>query len=201
MEDLFDGFRRETVDEAQLCVQAATIYGAGLTGKRCDAVAKAATEFAVRQTSDLYNFAEPLISLLRESGISIMVVSGAPVEILNAYRGLNLLDKVYGLELECAARETFSGEVARNCGLSEIKAATVNAIAEEYDIQFGFGNSIRDIPILTHARFGIALSSTPEIFPQPLRTRLRFGTPERIFDLVRGLLEESKREDVRPISS
>ncbi len=193
MERLFDGFKSKAVDEEQLCLQAATIYGEGLTGKHCKAVDAAATEFAVRQKPELHNFAEPLISLLMRSGVSCVVVSGAPLEVLNAHCQILALDNVFGLELKRAASETFSSEVLMNCGLSETKAATVSQLSEEFDIQFGFGNSIRDIPILTGARNGVVVSAQPQTFPTHIRSSLNFSAPETILSIVEELLEESGR--------
>lgn len=191
MESLFDGFKNKTVDEEQLCIQAAIIYGAGLTGKRCKTVDAAAAEFIVLQNAGLYDFAGPLLKLLRESGVSIFVVSGAPVEVLKAHREPLLLENVFGLKLECAAGETFNGAVLRNCGLSETKSTTVSQLSKEFDIQFGFGNSVRDIPILTGARYGVVVGAEPETFPMQLRSSLNFSTPETILKIVRAFLENS----------
>lgn len=193
MENMFDGFKSKAVDEEQLCLQAATIYGEGLASKHCKAVDAAAIEFAARQKLELYNFAEPLISLLRKSGVSCVVASGAPLEILNAHCEILALDNVFGLELKRAASETFNCEVLRNCGLSETKAATVGQLSEEFNIQFGFGNSIRDIPILTGARHGVVVGAEPQTFPPRVRTGLNFSTPETILRIVEELLEESGR--------
>jgi len=186
LKDLFAQYRASLLSHEELSARAATIYAAITFHLSPDVLKAAAQEFLRTPQASLYEFAAPLLALLKRLKIRTIVVSGAPLEIISAYVSTLEIEEVHAMEVDRASAQP----VVVNVGLSHEKESVVRDLLARYRISFGLGNSISDIAILAAARVPILVNGDANAFPDALRRRLIPCTEYSVLDTVRSHLED-----------
>jgi phosphoserine phosphatase len=163
MRELVDDYRSGEVNYRYLVRKAAELYAKCVTGADVDEVRRLALQFAESDFRNLFGFTEALLRTARRKGYSIFVVSGAPAEVIEAYRNVLPIDRVYGLLVE-RSQGRFTGTIVANHGLMGKKREAVDHIVSEgHTIAVAVGNSTSDLPLLEHAHRGFLVSDEQEI--------------------------------------
>src|SRR5262249_13923990 len=123
-------------------------------------LAKIASVFIEKDTQYLCAFSSGLLSFLAEKGVEVVVVSGAPIEVLQEYKRIFPITTLHALEL-CTVNGEFLNEVLTNYGVAQTKYSIVNHFvkSEQRRIIFAAGNSSSDLPLLNAAPTGIIVNN------------------------------------------
>lgn len=103
-----------------------------------------------------------VFSFLNKNNIEIIVVSGAPQEILEVYKNEFKIDKIYGLKLD-TKKGKYLGSLKINTGMTKSKEKIIKDICINKEVLFAFGDSISDIPAFKNAKYSF-VNNNEKIF-------------------------------------
>jgi phosphoserine phosphatase len=165
-------------------------YGMGIRGQSVDTINELAKLF-VEQDASLFQFTEELLQFLIERDLKLVVVSGAPEEVLDSYRGRFGWTSVHGVAVD-HRDGVYRAELLNNPATAESKSRVVQDLAVNSKILIAFGDSEADIPMLNAARVKVVVGNEKLVAGGPCV--LNIDTKWRSEDVVarlRGLLDES----------
>lgn len=163
MKELLQDYRSGDVNYRYLVRKAAELYAKCLADVQVEHVASLAARFVEEDQLMLFDFVVPLLEELRSKKVGVIVVSGAPVEVLDAYRHILPIDRAYGLVVE-RKNGRFTGAIKHNYGLMGKKRDVVTTLmAEGYTIKLAAGNTTSDLPLLEHAQRRFLISDEQAI--------------------------------------
>lgn len=186
----FDEYEKSAMDHDALCQVSAVLYARSMSGHHHSAITYLLDEFMFDDQLHLYRFAPTLLATLREHSFVIIVISGAPAEIVERHATAFGVHRVFGLELTINADGVYTGRVHANPGVRSSKAAHVNRLSREFDIVLAIGNSPSDLPMLISAGHGLVVGGKPERFSEAGSDKLTFTTEDNILEDVSRLLEK-----------
>ena len=128
------------------CDEMAKAYAAGIIGTSERAVRTAAKAFVTTDSRRLFGFVRDLFTYLRERGLPVVVITGAPDEPMQEYAarlGFSLAG-TFQLEVQDGC---YTGNVACNSGLCEKKREAVRRIVPGRRVLMAFGDSTADVPL------------------------------------------------------
>jgi phosphoserine phosphatase len=150
---VFLSYRNGTITYEQLVGEAAIVHARALAGLSITSVANAAAEF-VAGDRKLFAYTRKWFDTLRNHNISVIIVSGAPYEVLNAYAALLDLSQVFALRICRDNNACYTSGVEINYGCYDDKSVIANKVAGEADILLALGNSFSDSPLFAVAQKG-----------------------------------------------
>ncbi|MGI8425303.1 MAG: HAD family hydrolase [Actinomycetota bacterium] len=163
MKELLEDYRSGEVNYRHLVRKAAELYAKCIAEVAVEHVTSLADQFAQEDRRSLFDFVPSLLQRLHAKEIATVVVSGAPVEVLQAYRRMLPIDRIYGLVVE-RRNGYFTGSIQLNHGLMGKKREVVAALlAEGYTIKLAAGNSTSDLPLLEHPERRFLISDEQEV--------------------------------------
>lgn len=193
LREMLESFNPASDDYDAFCERMALAYAAGLVGRSQADVLEAAKAF-VKADNSIFNFARHLLAYLEGEGFSVIVISGAPDELMHEYAEAVGFSLAGTLQLETASG-SYTGEVLHNSGLSERKAQAVRAIAEHRSVAMAFGDSTADFPLFDAASVGFLVRRGRESSVQ-FPARLVRIDPESPADEVIGLVKKAIAENL-----
>ncbi len=159
VEELFKVYYRGDLSHDLLAKKTAEIYAKSLKGYPKTGISILAKEFVECDGHNLYDYSTYLFDFLISKSIGIIVISGAPLEILEQYREKFNLYRVYGLEIETDSKGLYTGRIKQNFGLSQQKELLRLTLDKEFSVIIGLGNSYADIAILRNVQLAIILDN------------------------------------------
>lgn len=163
MKELLQDYRSGDVNYRYLVRKAAEFYAKCLADVQLEHITLLANRFVQEDQFRLYDFVVPLLEDLHSKQFAVIIVSGAPVEVLDAYRNILPIDRAYGLVVG-RKNGHFTGAIENNHGLMGKKRDAVTALmAEGYVIKLAAGNSTSDLPLLEHAQHRFLISDEQTI--------------------------------------
>ena len=192
---LFDGartlrtrlerFRRDGGDYDQFCEEMAEAYATGLAGRRQSDIIAAAKAF-VSADRDVLGFVPGLLTYFRGRRLPVVVITGAPGDLMREYAAT--AGFLLGGTLELEVRDgVYTGTVAQNSGLHKNKADAVSRLAEENAVVFAFGDAPADRPLLDAADISCLVLTgaySHELFPSEIVRIDPASTVEAVVDLL-----------------
>jgi phosphoserine phosphatase len=169
----------------EFAIEAARVYATSLRGRTTNAVRRVAERFVEADAVRLNRWSRSLVAELRRHSIGVVVVSGAPEEILEVYMERLRLDAVYGLKL--AARQgKYSGSIRRNPGASGVKGAIIDRLvmSNHRRIRLALGNSGSDMPLFSASPVSIIVDDD-SLTANGRTFHIRSETPK---DVVLGIV-------------
>jgi HAD superfamily phosphoserine phosphatase-like hydrolase len=154
---LFKQFERKEIIYADLADKANKIYAEALQGISKKEIQKKAKEF-VKTDIKIFNFVKSFMEGVHRKNAKNIIISGAPVELLEEYAVILPIDMIYGLKLEIK-NNVYTGKIIRNTAKKEVKKEIVNELKNEYKIKIGIGDSESDIPIIENAEIPIIVEN------------------------------------------
>ena len=150
-------YGRHLITHDQYAEFACATYAAALAGRPLDRLTGAVTEYMTHDRKCLFRNLGVLFDLLHEKGADIIVISGAPVRILDQYREDFNLKSIYAFR-EKVSQGLFTGEVEYNYGFN--KKETVFKLIEAYHSHpyMAFGDSESDVPMLKNATHAFSVN-------------------------------------------
>lgn len=119
--------------------------------------------FVERDRENLFVFVEDLLEQARKQHYSTVIVSGAPLEVIEAYQHILPINQVFAVVIERQGA-VFGGGIVANHGLTEKKKEVITQlIAAGYRIALAVGNSMSDLPLLDHAEHGFLIACDQEV--------------------------------------
>lgn len=159
LESLFNLYLIKQITHDQLAERSAYIYANYLQGIAVDKVKRQAFLFTESDRFYLIDISLKLLSYLIDNSVKIVVISGAPLEVLSQYKNLLPLSYVYGLELE-HFDEKYTGKIISNPGIRETKKRlTESLIKRHWQIIVALGNSESDIPLFEAADIRVIVNN------------------------------------------
>jgi phosphoserine phosphatase len=125
----------------------------GLKGQSSKLVAAQALIF-VRADSRLFPFAKSLLSALAARGMSLVVISGAPQEVLDAAASYYGLSEVHGTTFDIR-NGTYVGTVSENRATKAGKHEAATILLGKSRAFVAIGDSEADLPLLEKARLSV----------------------------------------------
>ncbi|SFV29726.1 haloacid dehalogenase-like hydrolase [Hyphomicrobium facile] len=159
--DIFEDFHAERISYGGLIDDIADAYAATLEGQKADDVREVAIQFA-KQDNGLFSFVQDTTARLSEMGMTIIVVSGSPIEVLEAFAPRIYADRVLALQIEQNVQGIHTKRVVRNFGNVSEKEAAIEILKTDYSISMAFGNSFADIPLLRAANDRFYVIESPD---------------------------------------
>ncbi len=159
IEELLRTYYENQLSHDLLASRTAAVYAEFLKGRSKTEILTLAEKFVKHDIHKLFEYSIPLFKYLISKSIGIIVISGAPFEVLEQYRKLLNLYKVYGLEIETNENGHYTGKIKHNYGLYQQKAIIRSKLDREYSVIIGLGNSYSDIPILRNVRLAIIVDN------------------------------------------
>jgi phosphoserine phosphatase len=156
----FHLFNQGKIRHDRLAGEIAVNYAKYMRNHSVEKIERFSSLYVLEDEKYLHSFSIVLFEKLKEKDIDIIVVSGAPVEILNQYKEKFSLKEVFGLELD-VKNGAYTGEIKLNPGLRKVKQRIVNKITKSPDnkIILAVGNSESDIPLFRASSLSIVIDN------------------------------------------
>jgi phosphoserine phosphatase len=186
LERLFVRYHDNMLSHDDLARLSAVIYANSLTGLSSRLVARHAHQFLVSDQKHLFSFSTRLLASLHKQGIAVIVVSGAPMEILQLYCKSLRLKAAHGLNIE-SKNGVYTGSILENPGISKEKEDVVRQILDSHNMRvvMAMGNSPSDDPLFQAAPVNVIVNNT----------LLRTG--KREFHIEGGAFEDQTLHDIK----
>jgi phosphoserine phosphatase len=149
MKELFQKFIKRSLGYETFCCEAAHAYGVGIAGRLQSDIAEAARLF-VASDRGVFPFVSDLWRLFEAEGLKVIVISGAPSEVLHVHAKAIGFEVGGALQLEIKELR-YTGRVLENAGLGESKLAAVQRVITNCTISLGMGDANSDLPLLRDA--------------------------------------------------
>jgi phosphoserine phosphatase len=140
-----DEFQRGALAYEAFCNRMALAYAVGLAGQLESDVFAAGASFVAADSAQLFSFVAPLCAYLVERNFKVIVVSGAPEELLKHYAKAVDFELGGALHLEVKSGR-YTGGIVENCGLSDEKEAAVGRLSKSNEVVAAMGDSTSDLP-------------------------------------------------------
>ncbi|MEO5378153.1 MAG: haloacid dehalogenase-like hydrolase [Magnetococcus sp. DMHC-6] len=178
---------------------AAQLYAQQLQGSSQKEILALANHYWEQDRPHLFDFASKLLDHLSHCGFQIILISGAPAEVLNLYAQGEYFSKdqrpVWFMEIVALEMEIdngiFTGRIAANPGtLHGKREAVAQVLANKSGdvIRLGAGNSNSDQPLLDSARLALIVDNTTLTHQNALRLHtdhVDFAKLEKFFTLLK----------------
>jgi HAD superfamily phosphoserine phosphatase-like hydrolase len=161
LNSLFISYEKKEINHDQLAYLSAGIYATSVKNISKDLISNQAQEFVSLDRNLLFRWSKEILSDLNKQHIDVIIISGAPLEILGEYRNVLKLNNIYGLDLEME-KGIFTGNILRNPGISSTKEILIKQIEElnNSQIVLAMGNSTSDIPLFHSAPINIIVNNS-----------------------------------------
>ena len=181
----------------QLVEETARTYGYSIQGLKEEILVKHSFKFIEGDQKRLYPFAKMMLDHLHLKNIEVVIISGAPISLLERYSDILGFDKIYGLEYEINSIGEYTGKIIQNYGLYEKKEEVANLIfSESNQILFAIGNAYSDKPLFKYAKYGYLIKNTSDISNKEIGSiseqNVKRISPQHIFYEVKSKLDEGK---------
>jgi phosphoserine phosphatase len=160
IEEVFQLLFKGNISHDETSRRSASMYAFYLKGYVKAEITEMASHFVQEDSQYLCSFSSALFSYLSQSGVQIMVISGAPVEILLEYQNRFPIRRIHALELQ-TIDGIFTGEIRTNSGTANEKHLIVDPLlgSQMYEVSFAAGNSSSDLPLLEAASAAIIVNN------------------------------------------
>jgi phosphoserine phosphatase len=138
--------QHDSFNYEKFCRQMADAYAAGLVGRRQGDIVAAARTFVERDKVRVFGFVSALRSYLESCGLPLIVVTGAPDEVMRRYATAAGFALGGTLRLQ-VSDGVYTGKVLVNSGLDAEKSAAVARIITERTVAMAFGDAPSDRPL------------------------------------------------------
>lgn len=144
--------------------EAAALYAKGIVGTESKRIDMMAVNFVNEDHSSLFRFSEALLKILKESAVKVIIVSGSPIEPLNAYSKLFDFADIFALKICTDSENKFNGDILTNYGLAIEKQNVVNILKQRNErIFLSIGNSESDLPLFKAAENSIVIGDCSKV--------------------------------------
>jgi len=173
----------------ELSYRAPSLYAEGLRGQDVQHVAELAEEFVISDEHNLFPFAKPLLWKLYQAGINIVVISGCPVEVLNAYSGRLPWGQVFGVTVGARGNRYRSNLITNPAGI-ESKRQIVDQLGYRSKVTVAFGDSNSDLPLFDASQWKVVVDNQ-DLFRSDITARHldSRSSPQGVVEEVIRLLE------------
>ncbi|MCI5148872.1 MAG: hypothetical protein D3916_05700 [Candidatus Electrothrix sp. MAN1_4] len=154
----FTAFENHQLSYEEFAVKVVQEYGMGLKDNSAQMLCELAEKFVRVDKANLSSFTAPLINLLSSNNFLVVVVSGCPDTVLNAYSKILKIDVVFGLSIY-KNDENFTGQVKLNPSLQDVKREVVKKIRGAHEVIVAAGNSNSDLPLFEHSKLSVAIKT------------------------------------------
>ncbi|HEX8267688.1 MAG TPA: haloacid dehalogenase-like hydrolase [Pyrinomonadaceae bacterium] len=160
LENLFDLYSKKQLTHDQLAEHSANVYANYIQGVTVDILKGQAVLFTESDRFHLINLSFKLLDYLKDRGVTLIAISGTPLEILSQYKHLLALSYVYALELE-HFDGIYTGNIISNPGISETKKRLAESlIKKDWQVIVAMGNSESDIPLFEAAQIRVIVNNS-----------------------------------------
>lgn len=161
IKDLFAVYSKRQLSHDQLSDSTANIYALSLKNYENNYIYKLADQFFIEDQKLLFSFSEMVFSFLRDNDIEVIVISGAPIEVLSQYQRRFYFREIYALESQIEYGK-YTGKVKQNTGTSQAKKDIINQLlnSKKYKVVLAAGNSESDIPLFDAAPNNIIVNNS-----------------------------------------
>lgn len=179
-------FHKGLLPYNDLVLEAASVYASALKAVSQHEITLSAQRFVYADRSNLFPFTETLLALLQRNNIDTIVVSGGPVEVLEAYCHILPISSVYALRLKIGDSGHYTGEVLENHGLLQEKHRVVQSLkSQRKEVFLALGNAPTDQPLFASTKHAFLLQTEGLHYTEPGITEV---TVSSFLPLVKSLL-------------
>lgn len=158
-DNLYHEYTSNRIGYEAFAEDAICLYGSAMNGVSAGTARSASSEFVTQDLHNIYRFVEPFCSLMRSLEIKVIIISGAPSIVLEAYKNHIKLDMVYSIDIKVGHDGLFTHEFVHNFATRRNKRKVINdLISQNTDILFALGDAISDIPLLNAAKYAFVIS-------------------------------------------
>ncbi|GAB3439295.1 hypothetical protein GCM10027436_21300 [Actinophytocola sediminis] len=152
-----------------------------------------AADFVARDRVSLFGFVDGLHRFLRQHDVEIVVISGAPAEVLAAYREIFGWRAAFGVVIG-ERGGAYTGKLARNPAGAGEKKRLVRQVSAANAL-LAIGDSESDVPLFDAATCKIVVDSAGVIADAPnvVRVRSDMSTAEFLTSLTAVISVERAR--------
>ena len=146
-------------------------YARGIRGQQVSHIEELGREFVKTELGGILPFVRPLMRRLKDDGITPIIVSGSPVEVINAFAGELGIACVHATELVVDHGTYVAGAtqgILRNTAIGATKQELAARYAQS-PIVLAAGDSVADLPMLDRAETRLVIGN-PELLPADSRT-------------------------------
>jgi phosphoserine phosphatase len=159
-------YAKGIISYRQLSDQAPSLYAKGLSGHNALEVRKVASTFVDRDRRSLFGFTEPLHEFLHRRNIELVVISGAPIEVLDAFGKILGWSRVYGVTVD-TAEGCYLPTLLENPAGVAAKRSIVREVVYGSDTLLALGDSESDVPLLDVAACKVVVDNDGVIADGP----------------------------------
>jgi HAD superfamily phosphoserine phosphatase-like hydrolase len=161
VEAIIEQYNNGRLPYAEMAEQVLQALADGLRGQSAALIADQARSFIDHDKAELFPFARNLFSALTDRGVSLVVISGAPEEVLNAAAMRYGLDDIHGTTFEVRDGH-YAGTIKVNRASRVGKRNAVVALVGESPASIAIGDSEADLPLLENSKLSLVVDN-PEL--------------------------------------
>lgn len=160
LEFLFTTYADGGMPHDELARRTAKLYATSISGCREADIVEQACRFHLRDQHMLIPESVRLLTYLRDHRITLISISGSPIETLRLFVDDCGLERIYGLQCE-VKRGKYSGNILFNPGDATTKQEIVAGLVEtgRYHIIAAVGNSRSDVPLFRRAEVAMVVDN------------------------------------------
>ncbi len=151
----FDLYESGKITYQELSNISTQIYAHSIAGADVVSLAELAYHYCERDDA-LFEFARPLLKILRDAGVEIIVISGSPKLVLMQYAKLLEIDEVYGMDIEIKLGR-YTDIIAKDYGAEKFEIVCDICKSRGKAPLFAFGDSVADDPLLKSSKYGFLI--------------------------------------------
>jgi phosphoserine phosphatase len=160
LKQLFEDYNRGKILHDDLAATSAKLYAQSLAGTKCAMIEARAHDFHNIDKAELFHQAVDLLRFLESRNVAVIVVSGAPAEVLACYQRVFSISAFHALTLK-SENGFYTGHLIRNPGTAQGKRAALAELATTGSQNFlvGVGNSESDKPLFAAAKLSLVINN------------------------------------------
>jgi len=185
MRELISGLESGNVPYFKAAHHYAEILASALKGKEHAAVRTLAEEFY--NPERLYPYSRSLISLLKQKGYRIIIVSNSLIEVLEPLKKNLHADAVEGIILD-QAKGVYTGRLVSEMHLENGKNIVIRKLGHDMKDSIGFGDSEHDIGFLSVVEHPVVINARKGLASHAMQMGWTIASPEDIIEKVRALV-------------
>ena len=183
----FNRFSEGATSYAKLSKAVPRVYANGLRGRSTSRTNELADEFVKMDFDRLFSATVTLLNMLESNRIRIVVISGSPQPVLEAYARELPLNEVHGVTVG-KSKGRWNGELKNNPATTQAKREIVAKLIERYRPLLALGDSEADEPLFNAAQHWFRMDPNAVLAPAAGATRAQSVKPDSVLAAVEGVV-------------
>lgn len=151
LNDKLQEYKNHLISHDQLAIDACKIFSSSLQNLSVKIIEKMIDSFLLIDSNNFFSFTQSLLDFINSQKIEIIIISGAPFEIVSKYKQKYHLSELFCYESEVTGNY-YSGKVKKNAGCNKSNIVREICLQKKEPPIIAIGDSMSDICMFKAAK-------------------------------------------------